>query len=52
MVSQAREALRRLKERIRSPAASLWLDDARLVRRGGRTVLELAGEFQKSWRRS
>ena len=49
MVSESREALQRLKERIRSSAAAQWLDEARVSRRGGRTILRVSGVFQKSW---
>lgn len=50
MVSDAREALRRLRERIRSPAAQVWLDEARVERvRGRPVVLRVSGPFPKHW---
>ena len=50
MVSDAHEALRRLKERIRSPAARVWLDEARVQRAPDRSVvLRVPGPFPKHW---
>lgn len=43
----AREALTRLRERIGSRAAELWLDGARVVRAKGRTELRVARPFGK-----
>lgn len=50
MVSDTREALARLRARIESRAARIWLDDARIEHTSdGRTVLHVAGPFQKRW---
>ena len=50
MVSDSSEALARLRARLESRAARIWLDDARLERTAdGRTVLHVAGPFQKRW---
>ncbi|MHC4931369.1 MAG: hypothetical protein ACYTGV_04170 [Planctomycetota bacterium] len=48
MVSGAQETLRRLRELVRSRAAELWLDEARVEKRaGGRRVLRVRGALEK-----
>ncbi len=47
MVPDAREALTRLRERIGSRAAELWLDGARVVRKDGAIELRVARPFAK-----
>jgi chromosomal replication initiation ATPase DnaA len=50
MDSDAQEALRRLRERLRSPATRVWLDEARVERApGGASVLRVPGPFPKHW---
>ncbi len=50
MDSDAREALRRLKERLASPATRVWLDEARVEHAPGRpVVLRVPGPFPKHW---
>jgi hypothetical protein len=50
MVSDAQEALRRLKERLRSPATRVWLDEARVEHAPGcPVVLRVPGPFPKHW---
>ncbi|MHC5053059.1 MAG: hypothetical protein ACYTGK_20945, partial [Planctomycetota bacterium] len=50
MVSDAQEALRRLKKRVRSPATRVWLDETRVERKPGRpVVLRVPGAFPKHW---
>jgi len=50
MASDAQEALRRLKERLRSPATRVWLDEARVEQAPGQpVVLRVPGPFPKHW---
>ncbi|MHC4548163.1 MAG: hypothetical protein ACYTEZ_05235 [Planctomycetota bacterium] len=50
MVSDAGEALRRLRERIRSPAVSVWLAEAWVTRAADdRVLLHVPGPFPKHW---
>jgi chromosomal replication initiation ATPase DnaA len=50
MVSDASEALRRLKERVASPATRVWLDEIRVEHAPGRpAVLRVPGAFPKHW---
>jgi len=42
------EVLARLRERVDSRAAVLWVDEARWVRRGGGVVLRVMGRFQEA----
>ena len=49
MVSQAHEALTRLKAELRSETAAEWLDDARVERGASGYVLTVASAFRKHW---
>jgi len=48
-VSDAQEALTRLKESLCSKAAAVWLDAARVEQVRGGYVLRVTGPFQKRW---
>lgn len=50
MDSDARQALRRLKRRLSSPATRVWLDETRVEHAPGRPfVLHVPGSFPKHW---